>query len=101
MQLAAAGFDPPIWSVVPYAVLLLGIALLPLTAPRFWHDLRNQALAAAVCSLPVAGYLLWLGPDARAALGHDVREYVSFVVLLATLYTVAGGITLRGELRSG
>lgn len=101
LALAAAGFDPPLWTVLPYAALLLGIAVLPLTAPHFWHDLRNQTLAAAICAAPVAGYLLWHGPDARTALGHGVREYVSFLVLLATLFTVSGGVTLRGELRSG
>src|SRR4051812_36793112 len=93
--------DLPAWTVVPYAALLLAIAVLPLTAPRFWHDLRNQALAALVCALPVAGYLLLHGPDARTELGHGVAEYVSFIVLLAALYTVAGGLVLRGELRAG
>src|SRR5882762_10083680 len=45
MQLLAAAppFDPPVWSVVPYVALLLAIAILPLTSPHFWHDLRNQA----------------------------------------------------------
>jgi len=98
---AAPAFDPPVWSVVPYISLLLAIAVLPLTAPHFWHDLRNQALASLACSLPVAAYLLLHGPDARTELWHVVQEYVSFIVLLATLYVVAGGLMLRGELRAG
>lgn len=98
---AAPGFDPPLWSVLPYVALLLAIAILPLTAPHFWHDLRNQALASLACVLPVAGYLLLHGPEARTELWDGVHEYVSFVVLLAALYVVAGGLVLRGELRAG
>jgi Na+/H+ antiporter NhaD/arsenite permease-like protein len=98
---AAPGFNPPIWSVVPYIALLLAIAILPLTAPNFWHDLRNQGLASLACALPVAVYLLLHGPEARLQLWHGVKEYLSFIVLLATLYVVAGGLLLRGELRPG
>src|SRR5437867_7188822 len=98
---AAPGFDPPLWSVVPYVGLLLAIAILPLTSPHFWHDLRNQALASLTCALPVAGYLLAHGPEARLELWHGVEEYISFFVLLAALYVVAGGLLLRGELRAG
>src|SRR5438128_12436089 len=88
---AAPGFDPPLWSVAPYVLLLLAIAILPLTSPHFWHDLRNQAVASLACSLPVAGYLLVHGPNARTELWHSVEEYFSFIVLLAALYVVAGG----------
>src|SRR5947207_7220081 len=101
MEPFAAGFDPSVWSVVPYVVLLLAIAVLPLTAPRFWHDLRNQALASLACALPVAGYLLLHGSGARTELWHGVEEYISFIVLLAALYVVAGGLLLRGRLRAG
>jgi len=103
MQLLAAapGFDPPLWSVIPYVALLLAIAILPLTAPHFWHDLRNQSLASLACALPVAGYLLVHGAEARTELWEGIREYVSFIALLAALYVVAGGLLLRGELRAG
>src|SRR4051812_48886740 len=95
---AAPGFAPPLWSVVPYVALLLAIAILPLTAPHFWHDLRNQTLASFACALPVVGYLLLHGPDARLELWQGIEEYISFIVLLAALYVVAGGLLLRGEL---
>jgi Na+/H+ antiporter NhaD/arsenite permease-like protein len=98
---AAPGFAPPVWSVVPYIALLLAIAILPLTAPHFWHDLHNQALASLACALPVAAYLLVHGPQARVELWHGVEEYISFIVLLAALYVVAGGLVLRGELHAG
>jgi Na+/H+ antiporter NhaD/arsenite permease-like protein len=101
MLATAPAFDPPLWSVAPYAALLLAIAVLPLTAPHFWHDLRNQALAVLACALPVAGYLLLHGPEARTELWHGVEEYVSFIVLLGALYVVAGGLVLRGALRAG
>src|SRR5437016_1063766 len=98
---AAPPFHPPFWSVVPYVALLLAIAILPLTSPHFWHDLRNQTLASFACALPVVAYLLLHSPGARLELWHGVEEYISFIVLLAALYVVAGGLLLRGELWAG
>jgi Na+/H+ antiporter NhaD/arsenite permease-like protein len=92
----------PIWSVTPFVLLLLCIAVLPLVAEHFWHKNRNKAIVAAALALPVAGYLLWLGPatqwhSTQALLG-EVAEYGSFLALLGSLYIVAGGLTLEGDL---
>src|SRR5687768_6404064 len=101
MGLLAAGFEAPVWSVAPYAALLLAIAVLPLTAPRFWHAARNQALVTALFTVPLAAWLLAQGPAARTELAHGLEEYFSFIVLLTALYTVAGGLVLRGDLHGG
>jgi hypothetical protein len=42
-----------VWSVVPFAGLLLAIAALPLAAPHFWESNRNRARVAAAAALPV------------------------------------------------
>ena len=48
----------PITAIVPFLALLAAIALLPLAAPRWWESNRNKAIVAALCALPVVGYLI-------------------------------------------
>jgi Na+/H+ antiporter NhaD/arsenite permease-like protein len=97
--------DLPIWSVAPFALLLLSIAILPLVASRFWHSNRNRAIVAAVFAVPVVLYLIYLrlttGQETLWPLVHELLNYVSFIVLLGSLYTVAGGIVVRGNLGAG
>jgi hypothetical protein len=65
-------------------------------APPLRQDRRG--LGAGCCSLPFA---LDAGPGrARAAMLVHVllAEYIPFIVLLAALFTVAGGIYMRGNL---
>jgi Na+/H+ antiporter NhaD/arsenite permease-like protein len=87
------------WAL-PFAGILLTIATGPLLFPQFWHRHYGK--------LTVAWSLLTLVPLAiahggRAAGGGLVHavvgEYISFIVLLFTLYTVAGGILVIGNLR--
>lgn len=99
---AAAGLDGAqlsLWWGAPFAGLLLSIALLPLVAPRFWHH-RFGAVTlgwAAAFLLPFAAVF---GPSvAGAGLVHALlAEYLPFVILLTALFTVAGGIYIRGNL---
>jgi Na+/H+ antiporter NhaD/arsenite permease-like protein len=91
----ALGLFLPVWSVLPFAGLLLAIALCPLLAPSFWA--RHFGKVCLGFGLPVAGYFLLRAPQ---ELMHTVAEYVSFLVLLGSLFTVSGGILLRGTLRA-
>ena len=91
----ALGLSLPLWSVVPFAGLLLSIALFPLFAPLIWA--RHFGKVCLAFGLPVAGYFLFLSP--REVL-HTGLEYVSFIVLLASLFTISGGILLRGTVRA-
>jgi Na+/H+ antiporter NhaD/arsenite permease-like protein len=91
-------------SVVPFVLLLLAIALLPVLAGHFWHSNFRKLLVAMVLAAPVIAYLMWLehvdGQPALAKLEHALLEYADFIILLAALYTVAGGIVLEGDLRA-
>ena len=98
----AAEFDggslSPSWGV-PFAGLLLSIALMPLLAPVFWHHHFGKVTAA--WSLAFLGpFALFFGvPLAGAQLTHALlAEYVPFIILLTALFTVAGGIHIRGNL---
>lgn len=99
----AAGLDGarlPLAYALPFAALLLGIALLPLAAARWWH--RHFGKFAAACALAFLLPCAWQFGAGAAAAGFVhalVAEYIPFVVLLATLYAVAGGIHVSGSLR--
>ena len=87
-----------LWGV-PFAGLLLSIALMPLLAPHFWHQHFGKvaALWALAFLLPFA---VVFGPAlAGANLVHALlAEYIPFIVLLTALFTVSGGIYIRGNL---
>ena len=90
----ALGLSLPLWSVVPFAGLLLTVALLPLLAPAFW--VRHYAKVCLAFGVPVAAFFLLREPR---ELLHTVLEYASFLILLASLFTISGGILLRGTPR--
>lgn len=86
------------WWGLPFAGLLLSIALMPLLATRLWHHHYGKITAAWALAflLPAAAVF---GPSlAGAALVHAaLAEYLPFVILLTALFTVAGGIHIRGN----
>ncbi len=87
----------PLYSVVPFVAMLLGIALLPLAWPHWWEPNRNKLLVSATLGLPVL--VLYLARE-PAALVHMAGDYTSFMILLTGLYVIAGGILLRGDLEA-
>jgi len=89
----------PLISVLPFVLMLLSIAVLPLFAEHWWEHNRNKAIVAAVCALPILIYLgiAW-GPEGRLVLEDKMIEYIAFIVLLAALFTISGGIYLQGSL---
>ena len=87
----------PLWSVTPFVLMLLGIALIPLQWPHFWEQNRNKAILSVVLGLPVA---LYVGLHDMTLLSHTTLEYVSFIALLGALFIISGGVVLRGDLRA-
>src|SRR5512136_1054488 len=87
----------PLWGVIPFAGLLLSIALLPLRAPQFWESHKNKGLVAFLWSLPVAAYFLFNQPH---ELLLSIKDYTSFILLLAALFIISGGIVLKGDLKA-
>ena len=88
-----------LWWGVPFAGILLSIALLPLLVPIFWHHHFGKVVLAwgAAFLLPFAA--VYGAEVAGVNLVHALlAEYIPFVVLLTALYTVAGGIYIRGNL---
>lgn len=94
----------PIVSVLPFVLLLLTIAILPLAASRWWHHNSNKAIAVVLLSLPIVIYLAVLNVqtngDSVRRLLYGLGEYFSFIVLLAALYTISGGILVTGDIEA-
>ena len=87
-----------LWGV-PFAGLLLSIALLPLLMPFFWHHHFGKITAAWALAF-LLPFAIVYGPG-MAGLGFMhalLEEYIPFILLLMALFTVAGGIHIRGNL---
>jgi Na+/H+ antiporter NhaD/arsenite permease-like protein len=89
------GNSLPAWSVLPFAAMLLAIAVMPLAAPHFWEHNRNKALLSLLLGAPVAA---WMASRDASAVLHTAHEYAAFIILLGALFVIAGGIVVRGTL---
>jgi Na+/H+ antiporter NhaD/arsenite permease-like protein len=95
----ALGVELSLWSLLPFAGLLLAIALLPLFAGKWWEHNRNKAVISLLFSAPIVVYLLVAFGGAGAhALTEKAQEYASFLVLLGALFVITGGIYVEGSL---
>ena len=98
----AAEFDGSrlnlMWAI-PFAGILLSIALMPLITPSFWHRHYGKVSAAWTLTffLPFA-YFFGLSAAGASLIHAMLVEYIPFIILLTALYTVAGGIYIRGNL---
>jgi Na+/H+ antiporter NhaD/arsenite permease-like protein len=88
----------PLWSVSFFGLLLLSIAILPLTHGHLWDRNRNKAIVAAILSIPVIVLFIYHG-NLHPVL-HEIEEYFSFIILLASLFIISGGIYLSGDILS-
>jgi len=117
---------PDLWMVLPFVLLLGAIAMLPLVpaTEHWWESNLNRFIVAVVLSAATLSYYLvlhehpieghWLGhhvvhPSATG-LNHMLawtvfengilHEYIPFIMLLFSLYTISGGIRIEGDLRA-
>ena len=90
---------PPLWMALPFIGLLLSIMALPLARPHFWEPNRNKVLVSFAFGLPAIACMIFaFGHAALPPLLDKAREFVSFLLLLASLFVVTGGIHLSGSL---
>lgn len=87
-------YDIEPYLLIPFVVMLLSIAIMPLVAPRFWGKNINKLIFVLVISMPTAIML------SRAGLGENLKhqmlyDYIPFIALLAALYVVTGGIRIN------
>ena len=85
-----------LWMSAPFILLLVMIAMMPLAGKklkRFWERFY-PAISIAV-GLVVAAYYVWLVPGGAHDVWHSVKEYVSFIALVGSLFVISGGITIK------
>ena len=87
------------WYGLPFAGMLLSIALMPLLLPHFWHHHFGKVALGWSLAMGLPFALQFGAGAAGQALVHTLlAEYLPFIVLLTALFTVSGGIYLRGNL---
>ena len=117
---------PPYWTVVPFILLLGAIAVFPLMrkTEHWWENNTNRFKVAALLGLSPLSYYAFLPPSpveahwpahsvaapvdgifqsgfVSAILGNALlSEFVPFIVLLFSLYTIAGGVRIEGDLQA-
>jgi Na+/H+ antiporter NhaD/arsenite permease-like protein len=89
----------PLWSCIPFACILLSIALFPLLLPDFWHHHFGKISAFWAASLAIPFLIAFKSAALYEILHIILADYIPFIILLWSLYTVSGGILLRGTLR--
>lgn len=96
------GQELPYWTVIPFVLILLSIAVLPIashTTMHWWENNNNKLLVAA--SLGACAFI----PLTYYGYFHNivhtiVFEYIPFIILLGSLYYISGGIVLRGDIEA-
>lgn len=108
---------PALYSIIPFAALLLSIALLPLfhKTEHWWEHNGNRLLVAAGLSVVTLLYYMFLYgegvvnhathelsalglPAAMTVLSNAILvEYIPFIALLFCLYVISGGIAIEGN----
>jgi Na+/H+ antiporter NhaD/arsenite permease-like protein len=85
--------------IVPFAGILLSIAVMPLAIPRIWHHHFGKVSAAWALMVIVPFAVIHGVPTAVYEIIHlMLLDYIPFIVLLLALFTVTGGIHIKGNL---
>jgi len=84
--------------VIPFVGMLLSIAVLPLIAPHFWE--KKYGKISLMWALAFYVPFFFTGADFAV---HELfkvisTEYIPFIILLFSLYTISGGILIKGSL---
>src|ERR1017187_2445091 len=93
---SCAMIPPNPWMILPFALLLGAIALMPLRGPKWWA--RHYPKIALGLGALAGGYYFF-GLHEPEKILHTAHEYISFIVLIGSLFVVSGGIhiAVKGE----
>jgi len=88
--------SPNPWMILPFVLLIGAMAVAPLLAPNWW--LRHYPKVALGLGMVTIGYYIFVLRD-TTSLAHTAHEYVSFIMLVGSLFVVSGGIHIgvKGE----
>lgn len=93
------GSTLPLWSIIPFVGMLLSIAIMPLAFGEWWE--KHELLASVIWSLLfLIPFTIAYGFSVTAEQLSEtiIGDYIPFIVLLLGLFTVAGGIHIKGTI---
>ena len=96
---ADLGSELPLWTAIPFVGILLSIAVFPLIAPHFWHHHFPKVSAAWALIFAVPFLIAYQGEAVYEILHIYLIDYIPFIILLWGLFTISGGIYVRGTLK--
>lgn len=89
----------PIYSLIPFILMLASIAIIPVVSEKFWDSNRNKLIISSILGIPTIIWLLFNGMTHE--LEHAlVFDYVPFIILLFGLFVVTGGIFVDGDIEA-
>ncbi|MDZ4727688.1 MAG: sodium:proton antiporter [Leptospira sp.] len=99
---AEAHAELPYWSVIPFIAILLSIAILPVASHKtehWWENNNNKLMLAVGLGAISFVVLIFYG------YGHNifhtvVFDYIPFIILLASLFYISGGIVIKGDIQA-
>ncbi len=93
-----AGSLSLLW-IIPFLGILLSIAFFPLLAPHFWHHHYGKvSLFWWIVFFSAFSIKFGISAGSFYLMEVYILEFIPFITLLLALFTVAGGIQLKGEL---
>ena len=92
------GAELSIGWVLPFAGILLCIAVCPLAVPHFWHSNYGKVAVFWALATAVPLFVIYGGGVAAGSVAHAlIGDYIPFIIFVGSLYTVAGGIHIRSS----
>ena len=87
------------YSMIPFCLMLLMIAIGPLVVEKFWEKNVNKLFVSLLLGVPTAVCLIIGGMADK--LEHQILfDYIPFIILLLTLFVITGGIHLSGDIKA-
>ncbi len=93
------GRELPLWTTIPFIGILLSIALFPLVAPRFWHHHYPKVSAFWALLFAIPFLVAYKSIALEGILHIYLVDYIPFIILLWGLFTISGGIYLKGTMK--
>ncbi len=89
----------PLWASIPFAIILLFIAIGPLFFHHWWENNRNKLIVSLALGIPTSIWLIYNGLT-DALIHQMLSDYVPFIILLGSLFVITGGIQLKGDIEA-
>lgn len=91
----------PLWTLIPFILMLLSIAVFPLVkaTEHLWENNKNKLIVSILLSIPVI--IIFAVNGMFGAIVHQiVYDYIPFIALLLSLFIVTGGIFINVDVKA-